>query len=202
MATTLAQLKTKVIHKLGETTDDGMLDNLVESINAGLQQMATEFDWPWLVASTTISTVADTTDYSMPTNATRIREIIYRDGTLTAVQLAELTRYDDISGGEPALFYIQNSTIKIAPIPDGVYVLTVEYVKAESVLSGDSDTILCPDWYSDMVVVYAAIEEARRRQNAALTKLLENSRDQWIQRIRDNIQRTKNLPDIITRTDW
>lgn len=202
MTTTLAQLKSKIIHKLGETTDDGMLDNLTESVNAGLQQMATEHDWPWLVRITTIPTVIGTTDYSLPTNCTRIREIIYRDGTLTSVQLAELTRYDDIAGGEPALYYIQNATIKIAPIPDAVYSLTVEYVVAEAVLTSDSDTVFCPDWYTDLVVVYAAIEEARRRKDTVMVNLLEGSKGQWIQRIRDNIQRSKNLPDILTRTDW
>lgn len=202
MATTLGQLKTRVTHKLGETSDDGMLDNLTESINAGLQQMATEYDWPWLVLSTTIPTVVDTTDYSFPSNATRIRELIYRDGPLINVQLAELVRYNQIAGGEPALFYIQNSTIKLAPIPDQVYSIYCEYVVAESVLSSDSDTIRCPDFYSDLVVVYGAIEEAKRRKDTVLTNLLEGSKQQWIQRIRDNIQRGKNLPDILTRQDW
>lgn len=201
MSTTLAQLKTKVIHKLGETTDDGMLDNLTESINAGLQQMATEYDWPWLVRASTITTVAGTTDYSLPTNTTRIREIINSNDPLTAVTFAELVGYSGYAG-TPAMFYIQRDTIKLAPNPDGVYVLSAEYVVAEAVLSGDSDTIFCPDWYADLVVVYASIEEARRRKDTVMVNLLEGSKSQWIQRIRDNIQRSKNLPDILCRGDW
>jgi len=202
MSTTLAQLKTKVIHKLGETSDDGMLDNLLESINAGLQQMATEYDWPWLVQATTISTVAGTTDYNLPTGTTRIRELIYRDNPLTDVQLAELVRYNQINGGEPALFYIQNSTIKIAPIPNGAYDIYTEYVVTENVLSSDSDTIKCPDHYADLVAVYATIEEAKRRKDQVAVNIWEASKKDWILRIRDNIQRSKNLPDILTRQDW
>lgn len=202
MTTTLAQLKTKIIHKLGETTDDGMLDNLTESINAGLQQMATEFDWPWLVRSTTVSTVAGTSDYSFPTNTTRIRDIVYQDNALDSVQFQDWAFYNTDSSGEPVLYYLQNTTIKVAPVPDGVYVLTVEYVIAESVLSGDSDTILAPDFYSDLVAVYATIEESKRRKDRVAVDIWEMSKAAWLQRLKDNIQRSKNLPEIQTRKDW
>lgn len=200
MTTTLTQLTAKVIHKLGETADDGMLDSVTESINAGLQQMATEYDWPWLVQAGTISTIAGTQGYSLPGSCTRVRELFYDGDTLTVIQFAELVRYSDLSD-VPACFYVQNSSIKLAPVPNGVYVLGIEYMVCENVLTSGSDTILCPDWYSDLVAVYGAIEEARRRRDTVLVNLLEQSKAEWIQRIRDNIQRTKNMPDILTRID-
>lgn len=202
MATTLAMLKAAVVHKLGEVDDDGMLDNTTLSINAGLKQMATEYDWPWLITEDTFVTVGGQMDYALPANCTRLRKLILDGDVFTSVQYDELVRYTAQNTGQPCLLYIQNITLKIAPIPSGVYTITREFVIPENVLSSDADTILCPDWYNDLPAIYGALEEARRRQDQVMVNLLESSKAEWIQRIRDNIAKDKDLPDILTRNDW
>lgn len=198
---TLTTITAAVIHKLGETTDDGMLDNVTASINSGLQQMATEFDWPWLVTTTTIPTVSGTQAYALPATCTRIRAISNDDYLLRSVQFNEIIRFVNVPTQRPSAYYAQHDNILIAPTPGAVYMLGLEYVRCENTLSSGSDTVLCPDWYIDIVVVYAALEEARRRRDQVLVNLLEQSKQEWITRIRDNINRSRDLPDILTRPD-
>lgn len=201
MAVTLGQLKAAVIVKLGETADDGMLQNLTDTINAGLQQMATEYDWPWLIRKDTFDTVKDQADYSTPTNCTRVR-LLAIDQSVLQVRDAEDIIYWDQETDLPYFYAVENDTISLAPIPDAVYTVKRKYVIAEAVLSGDSDTCFVPPHYSDIVAVYGALEEARRRRDQALVNLLEQSRVQWIKRISDNIQRSKDMPEIRTRGDF
>lgn len=201
MAVSLAQLKTAVIAKMGETSDDGMLQDLVTTINAGLQQMATEYDWPWLIRKTTISTVAGTADYNTPANTTRIRRIAINSNVLQVRRDEDLLYWDETTD-QPYYYMVENDTITLAPTPDQAYTLKVKYVIAEVVLASDGDTCYVPDYYSDLAAVYGALEEARRRRDQVLVNLLEQSRQQWIKRISDNQQRTKDLPEIRTRLDF
>lgn len=201
MAVTLGQLKSAVITKLGETSDDGMLQNLTDTINAGLQQMATEYDWPWLLRKTTFATAASTSDYDTPANCTRIRRLAIGANVLQVRQDEDLLYWDEVTD-LPYYYNVENDTITLAPTPDAVYTVKVKYVVAEAVLSSDSDEAFVPDWYADLAAIYGALEEARRRRDQVLVNLLEQSRQQWVKRISDNIQRTKDLPEIRTRSDF
>lgn len=204
MATTLANIKTAVIHKLGLESTDGMMDELTMSINAALQQMATEYDWPWLVTSDSFNTVAGTTSYAIPADCTRIKALGYLTDPMDRVQWEEWIRYQQTQGGEPGIYYIENSAVKIAPIPDGVYTIQRVYIQPENVLVSDGDAVKCPDWYSDIVVTYAALEEARRSPDIVSVRVntLEALRETWLKRLADNDTRGSQLPAILTRNDW
>jgi hypothetical protein len=201
MAVTLAQLKAAVIVKLGETSDDGMLQDLTATINSGLQQMATEYDWPWLIVKDTFDTANGTADYTAPATCTRVRRLAIGTYLLQTRQDEEMLLLDEDTG-QPYFYTVEGTTITLAPTPDAIYTVKRKYVKAEAVLSGDSDTCYVPAYYSDLAAIYGALEEARRRRDQALVNLLEQSRQQWIKRISDNIQRSKDMPAIRTRSDF
>lgn len=200
MAVTLAQLKQAVIVKMGETSDDGMLENLVDTINAGLQEMATDYDWPWLLRSTTFTTAANDAEYDTPANCTRIRTLSILSAPLGVKQWEELLDYEGVTD-QPRYYNIENTTIQLAPTPNAVYTVRVKYVVAEAVLEIDADECFVPDYYSDFAAVYCALKEAERRRDTVLVNLLEASRQRWMKRIQDNITRTKELPYIRTRPD-
>ena len=201
MAVTLEKLKNAVIVKLGEQADDGMLENLVDTINAGLQEMATEVDWPWLIRSDTFDTVVDQVDYDTPANCTRVRSLNIRNALLSPKQYEELIDWDGIRD-EPRYYMVENNTITLAPKPANVQTVTIKYVVAEAELAADSDECFVPDWYLDLAATFCVIKEAERRRDATLTKMYEVARDRWVQKVRDNTIRTKDVPYIRTRPDW
>lgn len=200
MAVTLADLKQAVIVKMGETSDDGMLANLTDTINAGLQEMATERDWPWLLRSTTFTTTAGVDGYNTPTNATRISLLSIEADPLVVKQEEELLDFYNVQD-RPRYYFVENTTITLAPTPNDVYTVRVKYVIAEAVLSADSDQSSVPNYYKDFAAVYCATKEAERRHDTVMVGLLEQSRQRWIKRIEDNVARTKDLPYIRTRPD-
>lgn len=209
MTTTLAQLRTLTIHKLGLTSGDGRLADIDVSINSGLRAMATDYDWPWLIRSTTFDTVDGTEAYNTPARWTRTRSLsispttapVYSVPLLESVQREKLLEYEGISG-LPVAYCEENSQLLLGPIPNQVWTIKHIYVVAENTLTADADTVICPDWYIDIIATYGALEESRRREDSVLTSMLESARGEWLKRLQDQIVRTKDLPSIRMRGDW
>lgn len=203
MTTTLSTLRTLVIDKLGLTTNDGRMTSasLNRSINTGLQKLATDYDWPWLVVDTTLTTAAGDDSYSPPSGWTRTKRLSYENDLLTERQRDDFVLWNEVEN-VPHLYAVEGTTIYLCPTPNNTYSLTHTYITAETVLSGDSDTPLCPDYYIDVVVTYAALDMARKIKDTSLLNTLEQERKDWLKRIRDNVQRTYKSPQISTREDW
>lgn len=202
--TTRVDLQFRLIQKLGLLEDDEMIptDSLNQSINNALERMATEFAWPWLTEFTTISLVADTDTYNLPTRCAKV-VALGQQGTaepLTKVSPEDMMRYFGMSG-EPTMYLVKGNQIMVSPKPVRDDTLTLVYVKAENLLDDDSDTIFTPDWFVDIIVTYAAIDQAVRLKDVQLMSSLEMVRKQWLQSLADDAIRTVKPSRIMTRVD-
>lgn len=205
MTYTLAQLRTKTRLRLGATSDDAMLTDtqLNESVNNGLRNFALERDWPWLQLHSTISTVVGQESYALPANCLRILAMSI-DGSepLEEVLLADLLRYQrNVTTRQPFAYMNDTLNIRLAPIPTQVYSIDLQYQRAENELTVDADTILTPNYYTDLLVTYAALDAAIVVRDQALqSSLLQLAKDQ-LGRTADALNRSAVGPKITTRSD-
>jgi len=189
-----------------DSSDASLTDsNLTSLINRGLKAIATEHDWPWLYAETTISAVVGTRDYNFPTGATQISFVSFEDdGPFVVKQLKELQRYNDTTiTGQPYMFApVGVTSIRIAPYPDQAYTLDVGYYQDESVLSGDTNEPLLPDAYDEMLVAYVVKLVGMRIGNVEMSRSGASEYREWVSRTRDNVKVTSVLPRPTARRDW
>lgn len=201
---TRVDLRARLIEKLGLLAIDEMIptSSLNQSINNGLERMATEFAWPWLVDFTTISVIAGTTLYNLPARTTKVIAIGSQasEDSLQAVSPDDMMRWI-FQEGEPTIYLVRGSQIQVAPTPIRNDTLTLAYVKAENLLDDDSDVVLTPDWFLDVIVTYAAIDQAVRLKDVQLISSLEMVRKQWITSLADDSIRTSKPSRIMTRVD-
>lgn len=205
--TALSALRTAVYTATRISSTDPSLTSttLTALINRALKFMATEHDWPWLYAESTISAVVGTRDYSWPTGATRINWLaIDKYDPFTPVQRKVALRYSDTDRtGRPSMFTdAGHGTIRIAPYPNQAYTINIGYFQDEAVLSGDSDEPLLPDMYDDVLVARTMILIGQRRNDKDLIREGEDLYNDWIRVIGDNVPTSSQKPRTRTRTDW
>jgi hypothetical protein len=186
----LSVIRTLIRNRYGIlATDAGITDAvLTDAVNAALRAITLEADWPWLVTSTTFTTMAGTTSYALPT--THLRTLSLVDVAIAEPlqrrQTVEIDRFQ-LQQGRPYLYAISGSSLLLAPKPDGAYQIQHRFVRAEITLSAGTNSPLLPDPFIDGVVDYAAalaFLNARQddRANAAMTQYVA-----WLRRTKDNI---------------
>lgn len=210
MASTLQDLRDRLRHKLALPEADLMVPNsdLDISINDGLNAMSTDYDWPWLFTQADITTVAGTSAYALPTTPIFVRTLnvtnvgLGRD--LLARQRRDLSRFyqTQVQTGEPLYYSTYGASIRLAPVPDQVYTIRHVFVQAEPPLVSGSDVPLCPDHFSDTIVLYAAVEESTRMKDFGQRNAFLADIQAWKARMRDNVRQTASTLKIRARSDY
>jgi len=108
-------------------------------INEGIRKMMGSTAWPFLEASTTISTVANQQFYNLPFDYGQLRDctitlgtVVYRPIEVTSrKQWDEVNNVTGITSNIPNFFYIQNGQVGLWPTPSSAITngLTVNYKK-------------------------------------------------------------------------
>lgn len=203
MSTTLAQLRTRTRQKLGLQANDGMLtdSSLTTTINNALDKMAVEYNWPWLIAHESFNTVVAQNQYDPPADWIKTRWLKINDYDLDSRQRVDLIQYD-LTSGMPTSFAIDEQKIWLSPAPDAVYSVVHSYMTTENNLTADGDTVKCPDQYSDVIVTYAAIIEARRMNNSSVEQQMLDDKKEWLRNIAKLVPQVDILPRIRVGRDW
>lgn len=205
MAKTLQDLRDRLRHKVALPSNDQMVPDtdLDISINDGMNAMAADYDWPWLFKGETITTVAGQAAYLLP--ADHVRTLWVSDDTigqdLIAKQRRDLTRWIVIQG-RPYYYSVYGAGIRFGPKPDAVYTFSHTYLQAEPALVDPTDEPLCPDIYSDLIVLYAAIEEATRLKDFTQRTAFMNDAAAWTAKIKKHVRQEASTLRIKTRQDW
>lgn len=120
-----------------------------QRVNVRYQQILGYEDWEFLNSSTTLSTISGTVVYSpVVGNVAEIRSMTY-ETDMREVSQEYLNRIDPEreTTGSPQYWYIDSKSSALGivsfgiwPEPDDVYVITVNYKKAVSDMSADTDT--------------------------------------------------------------
>lgn len=162
--------------RLGLPADDNRVNNttIYLSINAALRRMANDFDWPWLITSETFTLSSGTTDHSVPADFQRTMWIAVPDDgfEITNTQRRALIKYAP-ARAYPRYFSTEGRVVKFAPTTNRDLVIEHQYVRNENQLNSDSDEPLCPDDAIDVIVLYAAIQQAIKLRDAVLLASLK-----------------------------
>jgi hypothetical protein len=173
VARTLAQLRT-ALQTRGYATDTAPAQT--EAINSVYRRIIGMRRWPWLevIKDTTVSTTAGDDSYTLASidatvlhvdavraeQGTEYYELVYR-------RPQEFREFQHASReqGTPRYWTRIGDSIYLWPVPDGAYTLSVDFVQDPADLSGDSDTTLIPDAYSDVLVWGALTSIAYRERD-------------------------------------
>ena len=130
---------------------------------------------PSQYATFDITTVAGTDTYTPPTDLVRI------NGITNASSPSELSFVEDPadinylnqagqSMGEPQYYTYTGSGIRVSPVPDDVYTLTIDYYKSPTALSADSDVSTLPTDYHDVMISYALSRAYRSEDDMQMSQ--------------------------------
>ena len=216
-------LSNKVLHALNEVeltsanfaNSKGIQTAVKEFINRSINDIYTaELEWPFLHTDETITTVAGTAEYSLPTGyksvdvdtvylieaSEDVKVIPYIPYTQFAQQFRERdldpTTTDNRS--KPEYFYLtQDDKIGFTPIPDKEYTAHYEYWATHSDLSASTDEPDLPARYQDVIVSRSEYYVHQLRADLQATTLKHNEYEARINRMRIDLI---NKPDYMRST--
>jgi len=145
-------------------------------LNEAQSRIARILELPNQYVTTTITTVVGTETYNLPSDVVRI------NGVTNASSPSELTHVEDPadiaynnqagqSVGEPQYYTLSSgTTLRLSPIPNAVYSLTLDYYKAPSTLSADTDVSSIPSDYHDVMISYALSRAYRSEDDMQMSQ--------------------------------
>lgn len=165
MAKTLLQLQTSLAYRLDE---DSVPSNTAEVakrlsfINQGYNDVMRRRLWWFAEASTTFNSVATQASYStsdgVPTNLRTIIELRFNGRPFTQITQEEAIKSPNIpySGYSESYFIFAGLLYFVPPIASSVTNgIAIKYYKTHTELASNSDTVLIPDQFADILVAYA-----------------------------------------------
>ena len=187
--------------QLGLAAADQVLSDEVVlwALNGALRSIATDKDWPWLLADPqTDTTVADTPTFLLPENHTRTSTLKI-DGRVIepATHIAIASSADDT--GHPAFYAIEANAVRLYPTPDGAYAIVHAYYRSEPELVLVTDSPLLPDAYSEALVYEAAVKAAIRTNRLERLQTLREAASLERKKMVDNYVRASK-PGRIRKT--
>jgi hypothetical protein len=196
--TTYATMRTRIAD---EMVNDG--DITSAQINYAIQDTIKQYErrpWWWNQKTATMSTVASQEYYSS-SDLADIPDIVQivaaTVGTIKSPMRAVdyLTIDDEQDGsveGEPRVFAVFKENIRLYPIPDAVYTVTLSYIYRLTALSADADTNA---WTTDaeelirqgakrrIAINYLQADDLAARfavmEREAFTELMAENRRRW-----------------------
>lgn len=178
----LGELRRAVHRRSGVDYEAGALN---EVINAAVQHVATEGDWPWLERAASLTLVPGTANYVMPTDWLRTRSLTIDGDEVPFVSVRDIDDTDDETFG----FSTSGDSFTISPTPASAGTVRMRYIATENVLLVDADVPKLPAAYHDAVVNWATAEAKRRKGDLAGAGAYQSLYDDWLARIRKGIAR-------------
>lgn len=175
-------------------------DAKISYLQEALDWISAEDDWPWLFGTTTIPTVANQRNYTLPTDLGDLYGVIVDGTEYKPNSHRDLRR--DIPAYSPS-YALEGGNLVIEPTPTAAGLnIVVTYKKVEARLVNDNDSPLIPESWR-FVLIEAALANMlerggateRRRQNDA------DKVDRLIGRMRSGAMRQRRGP-FLARVRW
>lgn len=199
----LTDLQTRVRERMALQTADTFLTaaRITNAVNNSIQQISLEYDWPWLQIDTaaTITTVAGTTAYALPTDFLRA-ELIVEASTGIVLNRHTFRELSMITTrGRPLMYVVRGTKIHIRYIPDAVYTLSHYYIKRETLLASGADLPLIHEPFLDGVVEYSAYLLFRAIREAEKAGAAQTAYKAWKERSRDTLTQDRSTNSVYVR---
>lgn len=161
-----------------------------EFLNDALRATAAAADWPWLEATQTITLVAGTAAYALPTGYLDTRSVKLSDGEpVTRVAVEDGDRWDSWQAAPSCGYAIEGDTIVFFPTPAAADTVTHRYTVEETELSADGDEPLLPATFHPAVVCYAAKVMMDRLDQPRRADRFESEFNSWLRQMQPHRHR-------------
>lgn len=144
-------------------------------LNEAQGRISRLLELPDLYTTSQIVTVQGTDTYDLPSGAIRVNGVVNASSPmeLTYVEDPADVNYSNYNGqnlGEPQYYTFTGSSLRLSPVPDTAYTLTVDYYSRPSTLSGDTDTSSLPSDYHDVMISYALSRAYRSEDDMQMSQ--------------------------------
>lgn len=136
------------------------------------RRILTQYRWPFLNAQATLATTAGVSVVVLSTaDLLHVDAVRLAFGTdkiePTPIPLEELRRlrHSDTTTSAPIYWAEANGTIELYPIPDKVYVVTVDYTSQPAAPTLSTDRLAIPSAHMDVVVQFVVKRLAARNRD-------------------------------------
>lgn len=155
---------TTVQDLMDAMTDHGFSDTTTarktELINDAYQDICSREPWPFLEAQATVNTVASTAAIVLPTDFRTAISLVINANSIVLMpkRLDDLTK--QFAGnltqvGIPGYYYFVGNSLRLYPVPDGIYAITLSYISAPAKLVNTGDIPLLPDRHARAILLGA-----------------------------------------------
>lgn len=192
---------------ISEIQDHGFEDTSVERItgflNDSYYDIASRQPWPFLEKSTTVNTTVGNDTLAVPADFDKaLRLVIDAQG-----QILDPARLDDVTSrfagnlnftGLPFLYYFIGDTVKLYPIPDAVYTVTVRYLAVPAELVNNTDSPILPKKHHRAVVLGALVDAYRMEDDNENASIFEGQFEKRLQTMAEDVWKKQyDRPDRI-----
>lgn len=196
MAFTLGGITTRVQQRVRDT---GFSSSEIHSyINDAQRDIFNEYRLPFMETTqnyTLTSGVSDITDGNgLPTNFVQAIDIFLttsgKESRLEYKDIREIdqdyTDPDDTTrhtSSVPKYYYYYAETIKVFPVPDDAYTLTLRYFKSPTELSSNDDVPEIPSEFEEILVMGAAYRVMQVKDQYDIAAIMQNKYDELLQKL-------------------
>lgn len=196
MAYILSDIVTRVQQRIRDTGYSST--EITSYINDAQRDIFNEYRFPFIQTTqpyTLAPNVSDITNGSgLPVDYVQALNL-----TLTNVGTNQLLQYMDIRQIDefypdpdnpvtnppsiPTKWYVSGETIKVYPIPNSAYTLSLQYYKKPTTLSADSDVPEVPPEFEELLVLGASYRVLQVKDNYDQAGVLQNKFDEILQKL-------------------
>ena len=140
-----SSLQTTVATWLGRPADTNIADNVADMITLFEAEARRRLKTRFNEVETTLTTVGGTATVALPSDFGEMREIKITDSsddeTLKFAPPAQMDEaYASLTTDEPILYTIEGTNLRLKPVPDTAYSITILYMQTLPALSNSATT--------------------------------------------------------------
>lgn len=167
-------------------------------INDAQNDVFNEYRLPFMQAVQPYTLVSGTSDITngtgLPTNYVQALNLtLTTTGYESVIPYVATTEIDQLypdpddttvnPNGVPDKWYYYAETIKVYPVPDSAYTVSLQYYKKPTLLSSDSDVPDLPSEFEELLVMGAAYRVLQVKDNYDQAAILQNKYDEILQKL-------------------
>lgn len=171
---------------------------IINYINDTQFDVFNEYRLPFMQGTQTYTLTQNVSDITngvgLPTNYTQAIDLTLtttgREKVLIYVDFTEIDNTypdpDDTTvnpANVPNLWYFFAETIKVYPVPNQAYTVSLRYYKKPTILSADADVPEIPSEFEELLVVGAAYRVLQVKDNYDQAAILQNKYDELLQKL-------------------
>ena len=205
--TTAANLIISIRNRTNLATDDARVSdaNLLDFINAAIQDCESQKEWPWREHIETISITNGDNTYTPAADWKTTLSLTLDDPPAVLQRRTwKWTRrlaWSDLKG-TPVYYTDHGGQFYLYPVPDAAYTMKHRFLKTVGVLAATSSSVASPDWFDPVIVTKASSYVAQKLRDSELYQMLETQYKQQIKGFADDVSRTYEPVTVSTRRDW